>query len=95
MGYRKVFSWTYARRGGSLHQGDKKKGGGAVRRRVIERDGHVIERRIDLERYGWQGSATELIEMLLSSDDREAWGTAIRTGVRDGVRPRGAPAGHE
>jgi len=52
---------------------------------VIDGDGHVIERRGDLERHGWHGIATELIEMLLSWDDREAWGTAIQVEVRDGA----------
>jgi uncharacterized protein len=52
---------------------------------VIDGDGHVIERRRDLERHGWQGGATELIEMLLSWQDRDAWGPAIRPEVRDGA----------
>lgn len=52
---------------------------------VVDGDGHVIERRPDLERHGWQGRATELIEMLLSWHDRDAWGSAIRPEVRDGA----------
>ena len=52
---------------------------------VIDGDGHVIERRADLERHGWHGTGTELIEMLLSWEDRNAWGSAIRPEVRDGA----------
>jgi uncharacterized protein len=52
---------------------------------VIDGDGHVIERRPDLERHGWRGSGTDLIEMLLSWQDRDAWGSFIRPEVRDGA----------
>jgi predicted TIM-barrel fold metal-dependent hydrolase len=52
---------------------------------VIDSDGHVIERRVDLERQGWRGGATDVIEMLLSWEDRDAWGPAIRAEVRDGA----------
>jgi hypothetical protein len=52
---------------------------------VIDGDGHVIERRADLERHGWQGRANDLVEMLLAWQDRDAWGSAIRPEVRDGA----------
>jgi predicted TIM-barrel fold metal-dependent hydrolase len=52
---------------------------------VIDGDGHVIERRVDLERQGWQGGATDLIEMLLSWGHRDAWGSFIPPEVRDGA----------
>jgi uncharacterized protein len=52
---------------------------------VVDGDGHVVERRADLEQHGWEGSATELIEMLLSWQDRDAWGSHLRPEVRDGA----------
>jgi uncharacterized protein len=52
---------------------------------VVDGDGHVVETRRALRRYGWAGQATELIDMLLSWEDRADWARAVRPEVTDGA----------
>ena len=50
---------------------------------VVDGDGHVVERRGDLERFGFAEPATDLIDMLLAWD-RGSWGGQIKLAVDDG-----------
>lgn len=52
---------------------------------VVDGDGHVVETRRVLEAHGWSGQATDLIDMLLSWEDRAAWGRSVRPEVTDGA----------
>ncbi len=52
---------------------------------IVDGDAHVVETRRALESHGWSGGATDLIDALLSWEDREAWGTSIRPEVTAGA----------
>jgi predicted TIM-barrel fold metal-dependent hydrolase len=56
-----------------------------VRTAVLDGDGHVVERRSDLVRFGWTGPATELIDTLLGWQSREDWGGHIKPQVHNGA----------
>jgi predicted TIM-barrel fold metal-dependent hydrolase len=49
---------------------------------VLDCDGHVVERRKDLEEYGWSGSSSELMERLFR--DALAPGTGLTTRISEG-----------
>ncbi|TMK64278.1 MAG: amidohydrolase [Actinobacteria bacterium] len=51
---------------------------------VVDGDGHVVERRADLERFGFTAPATDLIDMLLAWD-RGSWGGQLKPAVDDGA----------
>lgn len=52
---------------------------------VADADGHVVETRHDLEAHGWSGDGTPLIDMLLSWEERSAWGRSVKPAVVDGA----------
>jgi uncharacterized protein len=52
---------------------------------IVDGDGHVVETRRALKSHGWSGDAPELIDALLSWEDREAWGGSIRPEVTAGA----------
>lgn len=51
---------------------------------VVDGDGHVVETRADLERFGWAGTATDVVELLLGRSARDDWSHGINPAVRDG-----------
>ena len=52
---------------------------------VVDGDGHVVERASDLRRFGWEGRATDMVELLLGWETREAWIHGITPAVDDGA----------
>ena len=52
---------------------------------VIDADGHVVETRADLERYGWKGSAGELLDLLLGWDSAQDWKHGLHPEVDAGA----------
>jgi uncharacterized protein len=52
---------------------------------TVDGDGHVVETRRALESHGWSEHATDLIDALLSWEDREDWGGSIRPEVTAGA----------
>jgi len=60
---------------------------------VLDADGHVVETRRALQAHGWAGSGTDLIDMLLSWEERADWGDRLRPEVTTGAFDPGARLG--